>query len=121
MATLVIWLSGVLLLFGSSYMPSVHTILLCSINAIGIQICFYMSLAGFCLRLALPQGIERGSVQRLLLRALAPVGGALHGLHRRYSIRTFDLITNIVGIGGLAIGVVPFLLGYLLRTNRAGT
>ena len=81
-ATLAIWFSGVLLLLGSSYLPSVNMILQCSIDAIGFQICFYMSLTGFCLRLALPQGIERRGVQRRLLCALALVGSALHGIHR---------------------------------------
>ena len=46
-ATAAIWLLGVLLLFGSSYMPSVKSILESSILAIGFQICFYMSLTGF--------------------------------------------------------------------------
>ena len=27
-----------------------------------------------------------------------------------YSIPTFDLVTNIVGMGGIAIGVVPLFL-----------
>ncbi len=46
-ATLVIWGLGVALLFSSSYMPSVSAILQSSILAIGLQICFYMGLAGF--------------------------------------------------------------------------
>ena len=46
-ATLVIWFLGVILLFSSSYMPTVSSILQSSILAIGFQICFYMSLAGF--------------------------------------------------------------------------
>lgn len=45
-ATCVIWLLGVLLLFSSSYMPSVKQILESSILAIGFQICFYMILGG---------------------------------------------------------------------------
>jgi hypothetical protein len=36
-----------MLLFASSYLPSVKDILDKSISAIGFQICFYMSLAGF--------------------------------------------------------------------------
>ncbi|HPY42631.1 MAG TPA: APC family permease, partial [Thiolinea sp.] len=46
-ATLVIWLLGVFLLFSSSQMQSVKQILDTSVMAIGFQICFYMSLAGF--------------------------------------------------------------------------
>jgi len=46
-ATLVIWGFGMVLLFSSSYMPSVASILESSIEAIGLQICFYMGLTGF--------------------------------------------------------------------------
>src|SRR3977135_1405939 len=46
-ATGVIWFLGIVLLFSSSFMPTVKKILESSILAIGFQICFYMSLAGF--------------------------------------------------------------------------
>ncbi len=36
-----------------------------------------------------------------------------------YSIPTFDAVTNIVGIGGIVIGIVPLLLGGALRARRA--
>jgi hypothetical protein len=32
-----------------------------------------------------------------------------------YSIPTFDWLTDVIGIGGIAIGVVPFLLNLRRR------
>lgn len=116
-ATLVIWFLGILLLFSSSYMPSVKQILGSSILAIGFQICFYMSLAGFACawhyRGKLGKGLYQGASYVLwpLASALFMVFIAL------YSIPTFDLITNLAGIGGLIIGFIPLALSG--RRNRA--
>ena len=120
-ATLVIWFLGVLLLFSSSYMPSVKQILESSILAIGFQICFYMSLAGFACAWHYRNQLRRGAYNAVsyvlwpLLAALFMVFIAL------YSIPTFDAITNIMGIGGILIGFVPLLLGDLRRANNAGS
>jgi amino acid transporter len=109
-ATCVIWFLGVLLLFSASYMPSVDKILKSSILAIGFQICFYMSLAGFACawhyRDKLNQGVYNAVSYVIwpLLAALFMVFIAL------YSIPTFDTIVTVMGIGGLLIGFVPLLL-----------
>ena len=110
-ATLVIWGLGVLLLFSSSYMPSVKKILESSILAIGFQICFYMSLAGFACAWHFRAKLRHGVYQAVsyvlwpLLAALFMVFIAL------YSIPSFDAITITLGIGGIVIGFVPLLLG----------
>ena len=115
-ATLVIWFLGVLLLFCSSYMPSVNKILQSSILAIGFQICFYMSLAGFACAWHYRRKLSNGAYNAIsyvlwpLLSAVFMVFVAV------YSIPTFDLITNIMGLGGILVGVVPLLLG---RSRRA--
>ena len=41
-----IWLTGLALLFVSSYLPTINVILHDSITAIGFQICFYLGLTG---------------------------------------------------------------------------
>lgn len=118
-ATLVIWFLGVLLLFCSSYMPSVKKILESSILAIGFQICFYMSLAGLACAWHYRKQLRNGPYNAIsyvvwpLLAALFMVFVAL------YSIPTFDVVTNILGIGGILIGFVPLLLGKLRRINCA--
>jgi amino acid transporter len=117
-ATFVIWFLGVVLLFSSSYMPSVKKILESSILAIGFQICFYMSLAGFACAWHYRKKLTAGAYNAVsyvlwpLLAALFMVFIAV------YSIPTFDVITNIMGIGGILIGFVPLLLGEFRREKN---
>jgi amino acid transporter len=109
-ATAVIWGLGIILLFSSSYMPSVGSILASSILAIGIQICFYMSLAGYACAWhyrAMLKGDFRNAVSHVIWPFLGAGFMTFIGL---YSIPTFDNITLAVGLGGLAIGALPLLL-----------
>ena len=108
-ATAVIWALGVVLLLGSSYMPSVRKILESSILAIGFQICFYMSLAGFACawhyRDKLRHGLY-GAVSYVVWPLLAAMFMVFIAL---YSIPTFDAITNVMGVGGLLVGFIPLM------------
>ncbi|MFZ4535454.1 APC family permease [Propionivibrio sp.] len=110
-ATGVIWGLGVFLLFSSSFMPSVKNILESSILAIGFQICFYMSLAGFACAWHYRGKLKDGACSAFsyvlwpLLAAIFMVFIAL------YSIPTFDTVTNILGVGGILLGFLPLLLG----------
>jgi amino acid transporter len=116
-ATFVIWFLGMLLLFSSSYMPSVKQILESSILAIGFQICFYMSLAGFACAWHYREKLKFGAYNAVsyvlwpLLAALFMVFIAL------YSIPTFDAVTVAMGIGGILLGFVPLFLGGLRRAS----
>jgi amino acid transporter len=116
-ATLAIWFLGVLLLFSSSYMRSVKQILESSILAIGFQICFYMSLAGFACAWHYREKLTRGAYSAVsyvlwpLLAALFMVFIAV------YSIPTFDTVTNVMGIGGILVGFVPLLVGRSRRVK----
>jgi len=114
-ATLVIWFLGVLLLFSSSYMPSVKSILESSILAIGFQICFYMSLAGFACAWHYRHKMRRG-VYNALSYVLWPLGAALFMVFiALYSIPTFDKVTIIMGVGGILVGFVPL---FFSRSQR---
>jgi amino acid transporter len=109
-ATAVIWGLGVILLFSSSYMPSVSAILQSSILAIGLQICFYMSLAGYACAWHY-RAMLRGGLRDAVTHVIWPAfGAAFMTFIGLYSIPTFDTITLMVGIGGLAIGALPLLL-----------
>ena len=119
-ATLVIWFLGVLLLFSSSFMPSVKKILECSILAIGFQICFYMSLAGFACAWHYRKEMKRG-VYNAVSYVLWPLLAALFMVFIAiYSIPTFDWITNLSGIGGILIGFVPLFSSDWRCANGAG-
>jgi amino acid transporter len=117
-ATFVIWFLGIVLLFSSSFMPSVSAILQSSILSIGFQICFYMSLAGFACAWHYRAQLRSGAYAAVSY-VLWPLGAALFMVFIAvYSIPTFDTITNIMGIGGIAFGLVPLILG---RRRRATT
>ena len=117
-ATLVSWFLGVLLLFSSSYMPSVKSILESSILAIGFQICFYMSLAGFACAWHYRNKLKCG-VYSAVSYVLWPLFAALFMVFiALYSIPTFDKVTNIMGIGGILLGFVPLFLSRSRRTRH---
>lgn len=113
-ATLTITGFGLALLFLSSYFPSVNQIIKASVNAIGFQVAFYYGLAGLACAWHFRHR-ARQSAREMLLLALWPAASALFLFFiALYSIPTFDLTTNLVGIGGIAVGVVPWWL------NRQG-
>lgn len=118
-ATFVIWFLGVVLLFSSSYMSSVKKILQCSIEAIGFQICFYMSLAGFACAWHYRKELK-GGVYNALSYVVWPLFAALFMVFIAvYSVPTFDAITNIMGIGGILVGVAPLFLRGSWRVAEA--
>ena len=110
-ATFVIWFLGVLLLFSSSYMPTVKQILESSILAIGFQICFYMSLTGFACAWHYRRKLTRGAYSAVSF-VLWPLCAALFLVFIAvYSVPTFDTVTVVMGVGGILIGFVPLYLG----------
>lgn len=120
-ATFVIWFLGVLLLFSSSYMPSVKSILESSILAIGFQICFYMGLAGFACAWHYRDKLKSGAYNAVSY-VLWPLFAALFMVFiALYSIPTFGTVTTIMGIGGILVGFVPLILGEMRRANGTTT
>ena len=106
-ATFVIWFLGIVLLFSSSFMPSVKVILTSSILAIGFQICFYMSLTGFACAWHY-RGQLKVSVGAALGYVIWPAfSGAFMVFVAIYSIPTFDSFTIMMGVGGLLLGFLP--------------
>jgi amino acid transporter len=118
-ATLGIWVMGLGLLFMSSYLPSVSKILESSILAIGLQICFYMSLAGLA-SVWHYRGMIKGSASDALTHVVWPgLATAFMIFIGVYGALEFDRLTMLVGVGGLALGFLPLFLGNL-RNRKAG-
>lgn len=109
---------GVALLL-SSLLPTVSQIMKDSVNAIGFQAAFYCGLASF----ACAWNTRRAalmSAATLVALVLWPVSSALFlAFIAIYSIPTFDLVTNVIGIGGIGAGLVPLFLNRL-RVARNG-
>ena len=107
-AILFIWSFGLLFLFLSSNFSTVGLIIKDSVDAIGFQVASYYSLTGFACgwyyRLLWKNTLE------LVSYVIWPTMSALFLVFiAGFSIPTFDWITNVVGLGGLALGVLPLL------------
>jgi amino acid transporter len=109
-ATIAIWVLGLLLLFTSSYMPTVKSILSSSILAIGFQICFYMSLAGFACAWYYRLKLRTNPMAAMTYVIWPLLSAAFMVFIAIYSMQTFDLLTNIIGLGGLLLGFIPLYL-----------
>lgn len=110
-ATVVLWFLGMVMLFSSSYMPTVASILQCSILAIGFQICFYMSLTGFACAWHYRHKFRDGVGPAIFFVIWPGFSASFMVFIAIYSVQTFDLITNLIGLGGIAIGFIPLALG----------
>lgn len=118
-ATIGIWAMGLGLLFMSSYLPTVSKILESSILAIGLQICFYMSLAGVAsvwYYRGMVTSDPKGALTHVLWPGLATAFMIFIGI---YGALEFDQLTMLVGVGGLALGFLPLALGYLRNRKAA--
>lgn len=109
-ATAVIALFGTLFLFLSSYFPTVNLIIKDSVNAIGFQVAFYYGLAGLACAWHYRKRAFHSAHDTVFLILWPVVSAAFLFFVAVYSIPTFDLTTNIVGLGGIAIGIAPLLL-----------
>lgn len=105
-----IWIAGLALLFVSSYLPTINVILQDSITAIGFQICFYMGLTGLACAWHFRARLGAGLLPALTAVLWPAASGLFLFFIALYSIPTFDLVTNVVGMGGIAIGAIPLLL-----------
>ncbi|AJC22376.1 APC family permease [Pandoraea pulmonicola] len=105
-----IWITGLVLLLMSSYLPTINVILQDSITAIGFQICFYLGLTGLACGWYYRKVLTQGP-WRAITHVIWPVASGIFLFFiALYSIPTFDWVTNIVGMGGIAIGAIPLLL-----------
>jgi amino acid transporter len=105
-----IWLTGLVLLFVSSYLPTINVILQDSITAIGFQICFYLGLTGLACAWFYRRELTAGPWRAITHIVWPAASGLFLFFIALYSIPTFDVVTNVVGMGGIAIGVIPLFL-----------
>ena len=99
---------GLVLLWMSSLMPTVSSIIAASVSAVGVQVAYYYGLAGLVAAWEFHK-LYKYSLRQWLWLCVYPAlsGIALIGLGL-YAITTFNLITKIVGLGGLLVGIVFF-------------
>ena len=99
---------GLVLLWGSSLMPTVNAIIADSVRAVGVLVAYYYGLAGLAAAWAFAH-LRGEHTLRWLWHAIYPaLSGVALIVLGIYAMTTFDFITNAVGIGGLVIGIVFF-------------
>lgn len=107
-AMLVLIVSGVAIILGASFLPSIKLILSDSVDAVAVQVCFYYGLTGIVSFWAY-RATWRSERMTYLSYALFPALSAIVlfvlGI---YAFTTFDMLTRIVGLGGLLIGLLFF-------------
>jgi amino acid transporter len=111
-ATIAVAIVSLGLFIGSNYIGSVSTILTDGISAIGIQIAVYYGLAGITVVVAFRKVLFK-SVKNFLLIGVWPFVGAAFMfwiLGEFVSTNLSDAVVIWVGLGGLAIGIIPLVI-----------
>jgi amino acid transporter len=97
---------GLALIWSSSLMPTVNSVVAASVNAVAVQVAYYYGLAGM---VAAWEFRKTPSIGKWLLLCLYPaVSGLIILLLGIYAITTFDFITKVVALGGFLLGIVFF-------------
>lgn len=109
-ATLVVTGVAVVLFIGSNFFGSVGDILTAAVSSIGLQIAFYYALAGIAVVVAYRKIIFI-SVKNFIFIGLWPALGAAFMIWVFIaSIPASTTVVLVIGIGSLAIGIVPVVV-----------
>lgn len=118
-ATVVIWLIGMLFLIGSSYLPTVKAILDSSILALGLQICFYLGVTSLASAWHFRDRLRSGPVQALT-HVLWPLASALVlGFVAAYSIPDLSREALTISAACMAFAIIPYLLAGRRKRREA--
>jgi len=117
-STLVILFFGLLLLFASAFLPSVNEIIIVSVKAIGFQIAFYYGLTGFACAWHFRHIAIRNFKEFLFVFCWPALSACFMVFIAIYSAMTFDLMTDLIGIGGILVGAIPLALNWKTRGVR---
>jgi amino acid transporter len=121
LATLVITMLGMLLLFLSLFLAGIQTVIGDSVNAVGFQVAFYYSLAGLACAWHFRKQALTGLGRFILLVAWPLLGVGFCLFIAVCNVPTYDVTTNVLAIGGIAIGIVPYLWSRSRSTGRTAT
>jgi len=104
-AMLVLIAVGLALLWASSLMPTVNLIIADSVRAVGVLVAYYYGLAGLVAAYAFR---KETPLRWLWFCAFPALSGILLIVLGIFATTTFDPVTNVVGIGGLVVGILFF-------------
>ncbi len=114
-ASIVVGVLSLALFVASNFIGSIGTILTDAINAIGLQITFYYGFAGFA-AVILARRRLFDSAKNFLLMGLWPlVGGLFMFLMLVESLTSLSGVTIGIGLGAMAIGIIPLVIYWVKR------
>jgi len=121
LATLLITMLGLGLLMLSLFQSGIRTVIGDSINAVGFQIAVYYSLAGLACAWHFRTQALTGLGRFVFLLAWPLLGVSCCLFIAVCNVPTYDLTTKVLAIGGIAIGIVPYLWSRSRLTRRPAT
>jgi hypothetical protein len=102
----------------SSYLSGIKTVISASVSAVSIQVAFYYALAGLACAWHFRKQALTGLGQFILLLAWPLLGMGFCLFIAICNVPTYDLTTNVLAIGGIATGIVPYLWSRSRLTRR---
>jgi amino acid transporter len=107
--TLLITGLGLVMLFASLFLDGIKTVIGDSINAVGFQVAFYYGLTGLACAWYFRGEALTGIGKFVFLCFWPLIGVGFCFAIAVYSVPSFDLTTNILGAGSIAVGIIPYL------------
>ncbi|MDD2706119.1 MAG: APC family permease [Acidocella sp.] len=97
---------GLVMILASSFLPSIAAILTDSVSAIAVQVCYYYGLAGLVCAKLYARTLRQSPGTWLFYAAYPFLSAIALFVLGIYAFSTFNMMTKIVGLGGLALGVL---------------
>ncbi len=117
-ATVVVGVVPLILFVGAIFIGSIGTVLQDAINAVGLQIAVYYSLAGFTVVFKYRRSLLR-SFRLFVFAGLWPLLGAVFMVTMFITtLPQLNFTTQVVAIGALALGVIPATISWNQRRSR---
>jgi amino acid transporter len=116
LATIVVGVVSVLLFVLSNFLGSVGTIMTDAISAIGLQIAFYYGLAGVAVVITYRKEIFKSFSNAMLIGLWPLVGAVFLFWVLGESIRSNSAAVNGIGLGALAVGIIPLIIAWRRRS-----
>ncbi|HEY2695218.1 MAG TPA: APC family permease [Pseudonocardiaceae bacterium] len=116
LATIVVGVVSVVLFVLSNFLGSIGTIMTDAISAIGLQIAFYYGLAGVAVVITYRREIFKSFGNAMLIGLWPLVGAAFLFWVLGESIRSNSAAVNGIGLGALALGIIPLTIAWRRRS-----
>ena len=117
-AIVVVTVLSLAIFVASSYIGSIYNILSDGYSAIGLQICFYYAAAGFSVVILYRRHLFK-SVTNFIFMGLWPLLGACFMAFVFYKvIPGLNTTTKWVGLGAIALGVVPMTYFWVVAKSK---